>query len=116
MSDIENIMKMAFYTEEVARAAFEKMGNITDAVCMILDFKPILAPKQKVMDEQQQMFKKMRVDMEKMEKSITDGFKMKDQPESSCPDLTDTRNPQLRSSQHYDHTQRNHQVTPVKEE
>jgi len=116
MSEIENIMKMAFCTEEVAKTAFEKTGDVIDAVCMILDFKPILAPKQKVMDEEQEMFKKMRVDMEKLEKGITDGFKKKDQPESSCLDLQDTRNPQLRSSQHYDHTQQNHQVTPVKEE
>ncbi len=116
MSDIENIMKMAFCTEEVARAAFEKMGNTIDAVCMILDFKPILAPKQKVMDEEQQMFKKMRVDMEKMDKNIVEGLKMKDQPASSCLDLQDTRNPQLQSSQRYDHTQQNHQVTPVTEE
>jgi len=116
MSDIENIMKMAFCTEEVARAAFEKTGNITDAVCMILDFKPILAPKQKVMDEEQLMFKKMRIDMEKMEKSITDGFKKKDQPESSCLDSQDSHVPPQQSVQHYDHTQQNHQVTPVKEE
>jgi len=113
MSDIKNIMKMSFCTEEVAKTAFEKTGNVVDAVCMILDFKPIMAPKQKVMDEEQQMFKKMRENMEKMDNNIKEGFKKKDQPESSYPDLQDTRNPQLRSSQHSDHTQQSHQEVQV---
>lgn len=116
MSDVENIMKMAFCTEEVAKTALAKTGNLIDSVCMILDFKPILAPKQKVMDDEQLMFKEMRVNMEKIEESIQKGFKKTDQPVSSYPDLQDTRNPQLQSFQHYDRTLQNHQEAPAKEE
>lgn len=116
MSDIENIVKMAFCTEEVARAALAKTGNVIEAVCMILDFKPILAPKQKVMDEEQQKFKRMRLDMERMDNNIQDGLKKKDQPESSCLDLQDTRNLPLQSVQHYDHTPQNRPVAPVTKE
>lgn len=116
MGDIENIMKMAFCTEDVAKTALAKTGNVIEAVCMILEFKPVLAPKQKVMDEEQQMFKGMRENMEKMEASIQSGFKKTSQPESSYPDLQDTRNPQLRSFQRYDRTQQNHQEAPVTKE
>lgn len=113
MSDIENIMKMAFCTEDVAKTAFEKCGNTVDAVCMILDFKPILAPKKKELNEEQQMFKEMRVNMEKMDKNIVEGFKMKDQPVSSCLSLQDTHTLQPQSDQHSDHTQQSRQEVQV---
>ena len=65
MSDkeVEDIMKMAFCTEEEARRVLNETGDVIDAVCKIMDVTPVLAPKKKELNEEQLKFKEMRTNM-----------------------------------------------------
>ena len=117
MEDVKKLMDMCFCSEDQAKYALSQTDNIVDAMCLILNVKPVLPPKQVEMTEAQLWFKEVRTSMEKIDKSIEAGWiKKKDQPASSCQDLTDIPTLREESSQHSEHTQKNHQAAPVKEE
>lgn len=116
MEDVKKLMDMCFCSEDQAKHALSQTDNIVDAMCLILNVKPVLPPKQVEMTEAQIWFKEVRTSMEKIDKNIENQLKKKDQPVSSCQDLTDIPTLREESSQHSEHTQKNHQVAPVKEE
>ena len=116
MEDVKKLMDMCFCSEEQAKHALSQTDNIVDAMCLILNVKPVLPPKQITMTKEQAWFKEVRTSMEKMDRNIEDGLKKKDQPASSYQDLTDIPTLQEESSQHSEHTPKNRQSTQVKEE
>ncbi len=116
MEEVKKLMDMCFCSEEHAKYALSQTDNIVDAMCLILNVKPVLPPKQVAMTNEQLWFKEVRTSMEKIDKSIEAGFKKKDQPVSSCQDLKDIPTLQEESSQHSEHTPKNRQSAQVKEE
>jgi hypothetical protein len=110
MSDkeVEDIMKMAFCTEEEARRVLNETGDVIDAVCKIMDVTPVLAPKKKELNEEQLKFKEMRTNMERMDRLHDHNLTRINQHEPSCLDLTDTPSP---TSQHSENIQSNHLLT-----
>ena len=116
MDDVKKLMDMTFCSEEQARDALSQTNNLVDAMCLILDVKPVLPPKQKPMTEEQLWFKEVRTSMEKMDKNIEDGLKKKDQLESSCQDLKDIPTLQQQSSPHSDPTRQSHLEVQAEEE
>ena len=87
MEDVKKLMDMCFCSEEQAKHALSQTDNIVDAMCLILNVKPVLPPKQVVMTEAQKWFKEGRNSMEKVDKNIEDQLKKKDQPASSYQGL-----------------------------
>jgi len=110
MSDkeVEDIMKMAFCTEEEARRVLNETGDVIDAVCKIMDTPPILPPKKNELNEEQLKFKEMRTNMERIDRIHDHNLTRINQPEPSCQDLTDTPAP---TSQHSENIQSNHLLT-----
>ena len=89
--DVERIMKLAFCTEEEARQALAKTCDVIDAVDLLLVVPPTLgAPKQKVLSEEQQQFKQIRVDMEAIDRANEIVLKKSGQPDSSSQELLHT--------------------------
>jgi hypothetical protein len=96
--DVEDVMKMSFCSEEDARKALNICGDVTSAVCYIFRDPPVLPPKKKELDAEQLKFKGMRDTMETIDRNIDTTLKKKDQPDSSCLNLTDTPAPTLQHS------------------
>jgi hypothetical protein len=70
--DVERVMKLAFCTEEEARAALSKTHDVIDAVDMLFVVPVTLgAPKPRVLSPEQEEFARIRENMETMDKSIT---------------------------------------------
>jgi hypothetical protein len=65
MSDIEKIMEMAFCSREDAESALKKMGNVFEAVCLLMEAP---APK-KERSEQQKFFDDTRQALAELEKN-----------------------------------------------
>lgn len=106
--EVEDIMKMAFCTEEEARRVLNETGDVIDAVCKIMDTPPILPPKKNELNEEQLKFKEMRTNMERIDRIHDHNLTRINQPEPSCQDLTDTPAPM---SQHSENIQSNHLLT-----
>ena len=87
--DVERIMKLAFCSEEDARAAFLKTKDVVEAVDMILVTPPTRgAPKKVVVSEEQQKFTLLRKDMEKIDRACDVYFMKSNQPDSSFQELS----------------------------
>ena len=82
-------MMLASCTEEEAKEALSKTGDVIDAVDSILTI-PISrgAPKKKTISEEQQAFKLIRVNMESIDNCIQNSFTKSNQPDSSFQELT----------------------------
>jgi len=89
--DIERIMKLAFCSEEEARAAFLKTNDIVEAIDMILVTPPTRgAPKKVVASEEQKQFTIVRKEMEKIDRACDVYLMRSNQPESSFQELPHT--------------------------
>ena len=88
---IERIMMLASCTEEEARLALSKTGNVVDAADSILA-TPITrgAPKKKKISEEQESFKQIRETMESIDKNIESEFTKSNQSDSSSQALKRT--------------------------
>jgi hypothetical protein len=90
-ADIERIMDLANCSNEIAKDAFAKTGNIVDAVDMIIITPPSRgAPKIKIITESQRESIIRREVMEGIDRSIVNNIKSSNQPDSSSPELQHT--------------------------
>ena len=86
--DIERIMKLAFCTEEEARKAYSLTNDVVDAIDSLMLVSPTVgAPKQKELSEEQKYFKKIRVEMEAMDRANEVVLKKINPPDSSSQEL-----------------------------
>ncbi len=70
--EIEDVMKLAFCSEEEARKALSETHDVIEAVGSILVFPETRgAPKPKVLSQGQEEFAKIRKEMEALEADIT---------------------------------------------
>lgn len=82
--DVERVMELAFCSEEKAKEALSKTGDVVDAVDMILEIPPTRgAPKPKVLTELQKEQAKMRSSMEQIDRSLHTNLTKLNQPVSS---------------------------------
>jgi hypothetical protein len=89
--DIERIMKLAFCTEEEARKAYALTNDVIDAIDSLMVVPPTIgAPKIKDLSEEQQNFKKIRVEMEAIDRRNDAVLKKSDQRDSSSQELLHT--------------------------
>jgi NACalpha-BTF3-like transcription factor len=116
--DVERVMKLAFCTEEEARQALAKTNDVIDAVDLLLVVPPTLgAPKQKIMTEEQQHFKQIRVDMEEIDRSNEIVLKKSGQSDSSSQGSSHTHDlSQEEMSLHSESIQNSHLPTLEEEE
>ena len=86
--DIERVVLLACCTEEEAKSALSKTGNIVDAVDSIMSV-PVTrgAPKKKIISEEQLAFREIRKNMESADRSIENNIKMSNQSDSSSQEL-----------------------------
>jgi len=86
--DIERVMLLACCTEEEAKSALSKTGNVIDAVDIIM-LVPVTrgAPKKKILSQEQLAFIEIRKNMESSDRSIENNIKMSNQSDSSSRDL-----------------------------
>lgn len=64
MSDVEKIMEMTFCSREDAEDAFKKMGNVLEAVCLLMEAPPPKkerTPIQKFFDDTRESLAEMEV-------------------------------------------------------
>ena len=116
--DVERIMKLAFCTEEEARQALSKTNDVIDAVDLLLVVPASIgAPKQKVMTEEQENFKKIRVNMELIDRANDIRLKKLGQPGSSSQGLLHSRDLSREETLlHSDCIQKSHLPTLEEEE
>ena len=108
--DVERVMELAFCSEEKAKEALSKTGDVVDAVDMILEIPPTRgAPKPKVLTELQKEQAKIRKSMEQIDRSLNTNLVKISQSETSSQELQ--RNLALvqeEMSLHSDYTQSSH--------
>lgn len=82
--DVERVMELAFCSEEKAKEALSKTGDVVDAVDMILEIPPTRgAPKSKVLTEEQKEQARIRGLMEQMDHSVNTNLVKSNPPDSS---------------------------------
>jgi hypothetical protein len=115
--DVERVMELAFCSEEKAKEALSKTGDVVDAVDMILEIPPTRgAPKPKILTEEQKEQAKIRSSMEEIDRSIHTNLTKTSQPESSYQESQGNLAPLLEEmSLHSDYTQSSH-LKVLKEE
>ena len=87
--DIERIMKLAFCTEEEARKAYALTNDVVDAVDSLMIVPPTAgAPKPKKLSEEQEKSKKIRVELEAIDRKNDILLKKSDQRDSSSQELS----------------------------
>jgi len=89
--DVERVMMLVSCSEEDARQALLKTGDIIDAADMLMSV-PVTrgAPKPKTLSAGQLKFTEIRKSMESMDKSLNTNLTKSNQPDSSCQGLQDT--------------------------
>jgi methyl-accepting chemotaxis protein len=92
--DVERIMMLSSCTEDEARQALSKTGDVIDSVDMIMS-TPVTrgAPKQKTMTEEQITFAKIRENMEAIDRSVQNNITKSNQSGSSSQELSRTLAP-----------------------
>ena len=116
--DVERVMLLSSCSEEEARQALSKTGDVIEALDMIMCI-PVTrgAPKQKTLSEQQIVFAELRKNMEAVERSVQNNITTSGQPDSSSQALT--HNPahvQEEMTLHSDCTQSSQIPTQAEEE
>jgi hypothetical protein len=87
-ADVQRIMDLANCSEEIARNALSKTGNIVDSVDMIIVTPVSLgAPKIKIISDSQKESIIRREIMEGIDRSIANNIKKSSQPDSSSLEL-----------------------------
>jgi len=76
-TDVQTVMNLASCSEELAKQSLLETNSIVDAVCKIMEIPPV---SQRKLTPEQEFFKKMRVDMEAMDKDITKKISQRDEP------------------------------------
>ena len=112
--DIQKVMKFTFCSEEEAKKALSETNNIVDACDLLMQVPQTKgAPKPKVLSEEQQMFTKIRKDMEAIDMSIMKSS----QRDSSSQELSHNHAlVQEETSLHSDYIQKSHLPTLEEEE
>lgn len=85
-TDVQTVMNLASCSEEVAKQSLLETNSIVDAVCKIMEIPPV---SQRKLTPEQEFFKKMRLDMEAMDKDITKKISQRDEPCRSQVSLQD---------------------------
>ena len=112
--DIQKVMNFTFCSEEEAKKALSETNNIVDACDLLMQVPQTKgAPKPKVISEEQQMFTKIRKDMEAIDMSIMKSS----QRDSSSQELSHNHAlVQEETSLHSDYIQKSHLPTLEEEE
>lgn len=115
--DVEKIMMLASCTEEDARLALSKTGDIVEALDLIM-VVPVTrgAPIKKPVSKEQAVFMEIRKNMELIDKSIHSNLTKSNQSDSSSQVLTHNHAPVQEGMRlHSDYTQ-NSQIPTQEEE
>ena len=112
--DIQKVMNFTFCSEEEAKKALSETNDVIDACDLLMQVPQTKgAPKPKVLSEEQQMFTKLRKDMEAIDISIMKSS----QRDSSSQELSHNHAlVQEETSLHSDYIQKSHLPTLEEEE
>ena len=109
---MEHVMDFTGCSKEEAIRALEIHGDIFDATLSLMPGSTVALPKQKVMDEQQLFFSKIRNDVTKLTESISKGFISN---QSEPLERSETQIPHEETVQQNNCSQEYHPPSPVSE-